>query len=70
MNERIRSLMVNAIIESDSANDPDGDIHRMYIPNVFAEKFAQALAREYSNIVLHYADVDEGVAVANKHFGL
>ena len=45
--------MVEAIIESDSANDPDGDIHRMYIPNVFAEKFAQALAREYGNIVLH-----------------
>ena len=34
------------------------------------EKFAELIAHEYGNIVLHYTDVDEGVRVANKHFGV
>ena len=34
------------------------------------EKFAELVARAYGNIVLHYTDVDEGVRVANKHFGI
>jgi hypothetical protein len=34
------------------------------------EKFAELLVKECTNIVLHYTDVDEGVAVAKKHFGV
>ena len=34
------------------------------------EKFAKLLVKEATNIVLHYTDVDEGVSVAKKHFGL
>jgi hypothetical protein len=34
------------------------------------EKFAQLIVKECTNIVLHYTDVDEGVAVAKKHFGV
>jgi hypothetical protein len=34
------------------------------------EKFAKLIVKEATNIVLHYTDVDEGVSVAKKHFGL
>jgi len=34
------------------------------------EKFAELIVKEVTNIVLHYTDVDEGVSVAKKHFGL
>jgi hypothetical protein len=34
------------------------------------EQFARLLVKEVTNIVLHYTDVDEGVAVAKKHFGV
>jgi hypothetical protein len=34
------------------------------------ELFAELIVRECTNIVLHYTDVDEGVAVAKKHFGV
>jgi hypothetical protein len=36
----------------------------------FAENFAELIVREVTNIVLHFTDVDEGVAVAKKHFGV
>lgn len=50
MNERIRELMLLAISEVDNVSgDPDGDLHRMYIPNVFAEKFAELLVRDCMN---------------------
>ena len=34
------------------------------------EYFAELIVKEVTNIVLHYTDVDEGVSVAKKHFGL
>lgn len=34
------------------------------------KKFAELIVKEVTNIVLHYTDVDEGVAVAKKHFGV
>jgi len=34
------------------------------------EKFAELIVKEVTNIVLHFTDVDEGVAVAKKHFGV
>ena len=34
------------------------------------ELFAELIVRECTNIVLHYTDVDEGVVVAKKHFGV
>jgi hypothetical protein len=33
-------------------------------------KFAELIVKEVTNIVLHYTNVDEGVAVAKKHFGV
>lgn len=34
------------------------------------EQFARLIVKECTNIVLHFTDVDEGVAVAKKHFGV
>jgi hypothetical protein len=47
MNERIQQLMKSAITECfDDQLDRDGDLDRMYIPNVFAERFAQSIVQE------------------------
>jgi hypothetical protein len=40
------------------------------IETLFEEKFAELIVKEVTNIVLHYTNVDEGVAVAKKHFGV
>jgi hypothetical protein len=37
---------------------------------VYNTKFAELIVKEVTNIVLHYTNVDEGVAVAKKHFGV
>jgi hypothetical protein len=56
MNERIALLALKA-------SDPKtGWLDR--------QKFAELIVQEATNIVLHYTDVDEGVSVAKKHFGL
>ena len=59
MNERIKELLEQA------------GVKYVKMPNdtVYA-KFAELLVKECTNIVLHYTDVDEGVAVAKKHFGV
>jgi hypothetical protein len=59
MNERIQELAEQAGISYLSSVHPD-----------MWEKFAELIVRECTNIVLHYTDVDEGVAVAKKHFGV
>jgi hypothetical protein len=61
MNERILELADKAIEDMPGAWN---------IPDEFCEKFAELIVQEVTNIVLHYTDVDEGVSVAKKHFGL
>jgi hypothetical protein len=34
------------------------------------EKFAELIVNATCNVILHYDNVDEGVAVAKKHFGV
>ena len=58
MNERIRELAIQADWDDEFREDFD------------IKKFAELIVRECTNIVLHYTDVDEGVAVAKKHFGV
>ena len=41
-----------------------------YITEEQILKFAELIVKEVTNVVLHYTDVDEGVAVAKKHFGV
>ena len=86
MNERIKELAVQASNEYLSEMEPVTDTLSTakrnelaqkakqagigIIPHGFSEKFAELTVRECTNIVLHYTDVDEGVAVAKKHFGV
>jgi hypothetical protein len=41
MNERIKELSLQAMSLVMNGKDPDGDVKRMYIPNCFADKFAE-----------------------------
>jgi hypothetical protein len=63
MNERIQKLYKQAMVKT-------ADMSRPGRKELDPEKFAQLVVKEATNIVLHYTDVDEGVSVAKKHFGL
>ena len=68
MNERIRELAEKSgffPVPDDTESDWE-----YRAENARYEKFAELIVRECTNIVLHYTDVDEGVAVAKKHFGV
>ena len=62
MNERIQKLAQQAGFQSYITTHAE-DV-------AMFEKFAELVVKEVTNIVLHYTDVDEGVAVARKHFGV
>ena len=56
MNERIRELVRQAVVSVDivTGNESlDDELARMYIPDCFAEKFAELIVRECSEIVLN-----------------
>jgi len=61
MNEQFKQLAEQAF---ESAHGENGNMPMML------QKFAELIVKECTNIVLHYTDVDEGVAVAKKHFGV
>jgi len=50
MNERIRELMVQAIHAVDGIDNPE--THRMYIPDVFAEKFVELIVEDCMDVVI------------------
>ena len=54
MNERIRLLCSQAISDVDGIQNPD--TQNMYIPNCFAEKFAELIVRECVGICLERHD--------------
>ncbi len=60
MNERIEELESQCIDPKWTVTGPMFD----------REKFAELIVKECCNVVLHYTDVDEGVAVAKEHFGV
>lgn len=67
MNERIKQLAS----ESNLMEFVDGLEPIIYAHDIKrAEKFAELIVKECLNIVGHYADVDEGIAVAMKNFGV
>jgi hypothetical protein len=67
MNERIQKLA-----RQSGATDENGS--QATTVYCFTEQelkgFAELIVKEVTNIVLHYTDVDEGVAVAKNHFGV
>jgi len=46
MNERIKELSLQAMSLVMNGKDPDGDVKRMYIPNCFADKFAELVRQD------------------------
>lgn len=53
MNERIRELCSQAISDVDGIQNPD--TQHMYIPDCFAEKFAQLIVQECIDIISPYS---------------
>ena len=81
MNDRLRKLMVDAI--SNTYNDNDitdkalqKELDRMYIPNLFVERFTELVLRDCFNILSGYRCDNEGTDNTEptweikKHFGL
>jgi hypothetical protein len=68
MNERMLELYRLAHVPH-IAIDPSNNMP--YETNHFsAEKFAELIVKATCNIILHYDNVDEGVAVAKKQLGV
>jgi hypothetical protein len=70
MNERIEKLAEQVDLLGNFTPTKVPGHYAGIIKTVDIEKFAELIVRECTNIVLHYTDVDEGVAVAKKHFGV
>ena len=57
MNERIRELVEQAIVDVDVVyedNPLNEELAKMYIPDCFAEKFAELIVKECINIACEY----------------
>jgi hypothetical protein len=68
MNERTLELYRQAQVPH-TAIDPSNNMP--YETTTFsAEKFAEMIVKATCNIILHYDNVDEGVAVAKKQLGV
>lgn len=71
MNERIRELVNNAISDVDyirNDDDLDRELAKMYIPDCFAEKFAELIVAECAESASYYGNsVRQHVL---KHFGV
>ena len=69
MNERIRELMIRAISDVDSIDDPETG--RMYIPNCFSEKFAELIVKETLQVARAGIEFGDGMEDAvYKYFGV
>ena len=67
MNERINELKLQCIFRETRGTDASNS----YVVDRFdTEKFAELIVKATCNVILHYDNVDEGVAVAKKHFGV
>jgi esterase/lipase superfamily enzyme len=72
MNKLIKQLADQCMVEVKNVpcKGIDGWTTLETVRQIDPEKFAELLVKEVTNIVLHYTDVDEGVTVAKKHFGV
>ena len=74
MNERIRELLEQAIIVVDNhILIEEEELKKMYIPDCFAEKFAQLIIEECANVAdenyIHRGSRTCGLAI-RLHFGV
>lgn len=63
MNERIKKLLFQAGVY-------DGRDQLYWSSEEQLEEFAELIVNATCNVILHYDNVDEGVAVAKKQFGV
>lgn len=63
MNKRIQELVQQCTERCYRTLDGDVEVFDK-------EKFAELIVQECLNIVGHYTNVDEGIAVAKKNFGI
>jgi hypothetical protein len=80
MNKQIvRKHLISAIIEVDGIRTDDADLNeeleKMYVPDCFAEKFAEMIVRECEQVSLKHShrDDDMGAIIARhikEHFGI
>ena len=76
MNERIRELMVTAIYDVDHIYHPvdnplNEEVSKMYIPDCFAEKFAELIVRECAEVARLNTRIDSKLYLMIKqHFGV
>ena len=57
MNERILEMQIAAMRAVWAGDDPDGDVDKMYIPRVFAEKFARLIIQDCAGV---FEAIDNG----------
>jgi hypothetical protein len=71
MNNRIKDLAekVHVTPESYKLKGEDEKLFYDFREDVL-EKFTKSVVNEVTNIILHYTNVEEGVRVAKKHFGI
>ncbi len=70
MNARIKELVAQVEKYISTTNFEGMPEDEMTYDEIFQKKFAEMIVKDCTNIVLHYTDVDEGVTVAKKHFGI
>ena len=81
MNERIRELIEQAVIAVDNpfpGNPLNDELEKMYIPDCFAEKFAELIVKECMNVArqqrnpanLNYKPSERFVEDLRQHFGV
>ena len=71
MNERIKELAEQAVVAVDivTGNESlDDELAKMYIPDCFAQKFAELIVRECIDTAFHQGHPD--LEFLLKHFGV
>jgi hypothetical protein len=74
MNERIKELNIQALVEVLNGQDPDNDIDKMYIPAQFTKKFAELIVKEcgvaLSPMLRDMVSRGQAYDLIKQHFGV
>ena len=78
MNERIKELNIQALVEVLNGQDPDNDIDKMYIPAQFTKKFAELIVKECARVLTQHGTYFSGegepyhyaASLIENHFGI
>jgi len=73
MNERIREIAEQAVKDVDVVHEDNPfneELAKMYIPNVFIERFAELIVKECSNFLKDTLDDHFAAEQLEEHFGV